>query len=56
MSHLYIYFTSVAYIYIYVCGNREKRLRQLESKYILMFNSKTPHGMNIDEDLHVHLN
>lgn len=33
-------------------GNREKTLRQLESKYILFLNSKAPFGLNLSEDLH----
>lgn len=33
-------------------GNREKILRQLESRYILLLNSKAPTGLNLSEDLH----
>lgn len=35
-------------------GNRMKRLRQLESRYIIKLKTKTPGGMNYDE-LFVHL-
>lgn len=36
-------------------GDREKKLRKLESSYIIKLNSKTPEGLNMEEDLHTHL-
>lgn len=33
-------------------GNREKRLRQLETEYILKLDTKMPKGLNTGEDLH----
>ena len=36
-------------------GDREKRLRILESKYILRLGTKSPQGLNKDEELVVHV-
>lgn len=36
-------------------GDREKKLRRMESRYIILLNSKVPEGLNMEEDFHTHL-
>lgn len=36
-------------------GEKEVRLLQLESQYIISFKSMIPHGINQNGELHVHL-
>ena len=36
-------------------GDRVRLLRQMESRFILLLNSKTPEGLNVEEELAVHI-
>lgn len=36
-------------------GNRTKKLRQMESRLIIQLKTKMPRGINLDEELFVHL-
>lgn len=36
-------------------GDREKQLRIMDSKYIILLETKNPFGLNEEEDLFVHI-